>query len=70
MRSEAPDQPGIPGPEPYDTSARRSVAKPAGLAPDVSLDLVAEPSKLLAVEHGLISEEHLTRARAAWPDGE
>jgi len=40
------------------------------LAPDVSLDLVAELSKLLAVEHGLISAEHLTRARAAWPDGE
>jgi hypothetical protein len=70
MRSEAADRPGIPGPEPYDTSARHRAAKHAGAAADVRLDLLAELLELLAAKHGPVSEEHLAWARAAWPDDE
>lgn len=70
MRSEPADRPGIPGPQPDDTTAPHSRAsKPVGAAP-VSVDLLAELSELLASEHGPVPEEYLARARAAWPDDE
>ncbi|HEY2549604.1 MAG TPA: hypothetical protein VGI64_03405 [Streptosporangiaceae bacterium] len=34
----------------------------------LELDLLAELSELLASEHGLVPEEDLAAARAAWPD--
>lgn len=36
----------------------------------LQLDLIAELSRLLAAEHGPVSEENLAEARAAWPEGE
>jgi hypothetical protein len=36
----------------------------------LELDLLAELSELLASEHGLVPEEYLAEARAAWPDDE
>jgi Arc/MetJ-type ribon-helix-helix transcriptional regulator len=36
----------------------------------LELDLLADLSGLLASEHGPVSEEDLTEARAGWPDGE
>ncbi|CAM05904.1 hypothetical protein A8924_7094 [Saccharopolyspora erythraea NRRL 2338] len=40
------------------------------VARQLELDLLAELSDLLEAEHGPISEEDLTEARAAWPDVE
>ena len=36
----------------------------------LELDLLAELSDVLAVEHGPVPPEYLAEARAAWPDGQ
>lgn len=36
----------------------------------LELDLLTELSELLTAEHGLVPEEYLAEARAAWPDDE
>lgn len=36
----------------------------------LELDLLAELSELITVEHGPVPEEYMAEARAAWPDGE
>ena len=40
------------------------------VARQLEVDLLAELSDVLAVEHGPVAPEYLAEARAAWPDGQ